>query len=147
MSCYTGFFNVRRGWKSLNTGTRFNSSLILDWNNWPIKIKSISNKHAFKSAVKNYLKITARNREYRMILAMIFTFYVYSHNIYIYVPIFYGNILSLVLNIIFSHFVLYLQVMDPIGNKPSGFMGYTRQSCTARRKPLTCRKSLTNCIT
>ena len=29
----------------------------------PIKIKNISNKPAFKSAVKNYLKITARNRE------------------------------------------------------------------------------------
>ena len=36
---------------------------ILDWNNLPIKIKNISNKPAFKSAVKNYLKITARNRE------------------------------------------------------------------------------------
>jgi hypothetical protein len=23
MSCYTGFFNVRRGWQSLNTGPRF----------------------------------------------------------------------------------------------------------------------------
>jgi hypothetical protein len=34
---------------------------ILDWNNLPIK--NISNKPAFKSAVKNYLKITARNRE------------------------------------------------------------------------------------
>jgi hypothetical protein len=65
-----------------------------------------------------------------MILAMNFKFYVYSHNIYIYVPIFSGNILCLVLNIIFSHFVLYLQVMDPIGNKPSGLMGYPRQSCT-----------------
>jgi hypothetical protein len=31
--------------------------------NLPIKIKNISNKPAFKSAVKNYLKITARNRE------------------------------------------------------------------------------------
>jgi hypothetical protein len=29
----------------------------------PINIKNISNKPAFKSAVKNYLKITARNRE------------------------------------------------------------------------------------
>ena len=65
-----------------------------------------------------------------MILAMIFKFYVYSHNIYINVPIFSGNILCLVLNIIYSHFLLYLQVMDPIGNKPSGFMGYPRQSCT-----------------
>ena len=37
-----------------------------------------------------------------------------------------GNILCLVLNIIFSHFLLYLQVMDPIGNKPSGFMGYPK---------------------
>ena len=23
MSCYTGFFNVRKGWQSLNTGPRF----------------------------------------------------------------------------------------------------------------------------
>ena len=61
---------------------------------------------------------------------MIFKFYVYSHNIYIYVPIFSGNILCLVQNIIFSHFLLYLQVMGPIGNKPSGFMDYPRQSCT-----------------
>ena len=58
---------------------------------------------------------------------MISKLYVYSHNIYIYVPIFSGNILCLVLKIIFSYFLLYLQVMDPIGNKPSGFMGYTRQ--------------------
>ena len=29
---------------------------ILDWNNLPIKIKNISNKPAFKSAVKKYLK-------------------------------------------------------------------------------------------
>ena len=65
-----------------------------------------------------------------MILAMNFKFYVYSHNIYIYVPIISGNILCLVLNIIFSHFALYIQGMDPIGNKPSGFMGYLRQSCT-----------------
>ena len=65
-----------------------------------------------------------------MILAMILKFYVYSHNIYIYVPIFSGNILCLVLKIIFSYFLLYLQVMDPIGIKPSGFMGYPRQSCT-----------------
>ena len=66
-----------------------------------------------------------------MILAMILKFYVYSHNIYIYVPIFSCNILCLVLNIIFSHiFFLYLQVMDPIGNNPSGFIGYPRQSCT-----------------
>ena len=28
MSCYTGFFNVRRGWKSLNTGPRFYLRLI-----------------------------------------------------------------------------------------------------------------------
>ena len=28
MSCYTGFFNVRRGWQSLNTGTRFYLRLI-----------------------------------------------------------------------------------------------------------------------
>ena len=36
---------------------------IFDWNNLPINIKHISNKPAFKSAVNNYLKITARNRE------------------------------------------------------------------------------------
>ena len=30
---------------------------ILDWNNLPINIKHISNKPAFKSAAKNYLKI------------------------------------------------------------------------------------------
>ena len=102
---------------------------ILDWNNLPIKIKNISNKPAFKSAVKNYLKKQPEVENW-MILAMNFKFYVYSHNIYIYVPIFSGNILCLVLNIIFSHFVLYLQVMDPIGNKPSGVMGYPRQSCT-----------------
>jgi hypothetical protein len=28
MSCYTGFFNVQRGWQSLNTGPRFYSHLI-----------------------------------------------------------------------------------------------------------------------
>ena len=28
MSCYTGFFNVRRGWQSLNTGPRFYLRLI-----------------------------------------------------------------------------------------------------------------------
>ena len=28
MSCYTGFFNVRRGWQSLNTGSRFYLRLI-----------------------------------------------------------------------------------------------------------------------
>ena len=28
MSCYTGFFNVRRGWQSLNTGPRFYLLLI-----------------------------------------------------------------------------------------------------------------------
>ena len=28
MSCYTGFFNVRRGWQSLNTGHRFYLRLI-----------------------------------------------------------------------------------------------------------------------
>ena len=28
MSCYTGFFNVRRGWQSLNTGPRFYLCLI-----------------------------------------------------------------------------------------------------------------------
>ena len=28
MSCYTGFFNVRRGWKSLNTRPRFYLRLI-----------------------------------------------------------------------------------------------------------------------
>jgi hypothetical protein len=45
---------------------------------------------------------------------MISKLYVYSHNIYIYVSIFSGNILCLVLNIIFSHFFkLYLQVMEP----------------------------------
>ena len=66
-----------------------------------------------------------------MILAMILTFYVYSHNIYIYVTIFLGNIVGLVLNIIFRDFLkLYLQIMDPIENKPSGFMGYPWQSCT-----------------
>ena len=59
-----------------------------------------------------------------MILAIIFKLYVYSHNTYIFIPIFSGNILCLVLNIIYSHFLLYLQVMDSIGNKPSGFMGY-----------------------
>ena len=33
MSCYTGFFNVRRGWQSLNTGPRFYLRLIrrTDW--------------------------------------------------------------------------------------------------------------------
>jgi hypothetical protein len=28
MSCYTGYFNVRRGWQSLNTGPRFYLRLI-----------------------------------------------------------------------------------------------------------------------
>jgi hypothetical protein len=28
MSCYTGFFNVRRGWQSLNTGPLFYLRLI-----------------------------------------------------------------------------------------------------------------------
>jgi hypothetical protein len=28
MSCYTGFFNVRRGWQSVNTGPRFYLRLI-----------------------------------------------------------------------------------------------------------------------
>jgi hypothetical protein len=28
MSCYTGFFNVRRGWQSLNTGPQFHLRLI-----------------------------------------------------------------------------------------------------------------------
>jgi hypothetical protein len=28
LSCYTGFFNVRRGWQSLNTGPRFYLRLI-----------------------------------------------------------------------------------------------------------------------
>ena len=28
MSCYTGFFNVRRGWQSLNTGPRFYLRLV-----------------------------------------------------------------------------------------------------------------------
>jgi hypothetical protein len=28
MNCYTGFFNVRRGWQSLNTGPRFYLRLI-----------------------------------------------------------------------------------------------------------------------
>ena len=28
MSCYTGFFNMRRGWQSLNTGPRFYLRLI-----------------------------------------------------------------------------------------------------------------------
>ena len=28
MSCYTGFFNVRKGWQSLNTGPRFYLRLI-----------------------------------------------------------------------------------------------------------------------
>jgi hypothetical protein len=28
MSCYTGFFNVQRGWQSLNTGPRFYLRLI-----------------------------------------------------------------------------------------------------------------------
>jgi hypothetical protein len=28
MSCYTGFFNVRRGWQSFNTGPRFYLRLI-----------------------------------------------------------------------------------------------------------------------
>ena len=69
-----------------------------------------------------------------MILAGSFKFYVYSHNIYIYVPIFSSNILCLVLKIIFSHFLLYLQVMDPIGNKPSCFMSYPRQSCTVLKR-------------
>jgi hypothetical protein len=33
MSCYTGFFNVRRGWQSLSTGPRFYLRLIrkTDW--------------------------------------------------------------------------------------------------------------------
>jgi hypothetical protein len=31
MSCNTGFFNVRRGWQSLNTGPRFYLRL---WSNW-----------------------------------------------------------------------------------------------------------------
>ena len=50
------------------SGSTYNKSsfvynAILDWNNLPINIKNISNKPAFKSAVKNYLKITARNSE------------------------------------------------------------------------------------
>ena len=41
----------------------FVCNAILDWNNLPINIKNISNKPAFKLAVKNNFKITARNRE------------------------------------------------------------------------------------
>jgi hypothetical protein len=33
ISCYTGFFNVRRGWQSLNTGPRFYLRLIR-WTGW-----------------------------------------------------------------------------------------------------------------
>ena len=46
MSCYTGFFNVRRGWQSLNTGPRFYLRLNKD-NVWGSKTglsNLISNK-------------------------------------------------------------------------------------------------------
>ena len=48
-------------------------------------------------------KNNSQNREW-MILAMIFKFDVYNHNIYIYVSIFSGNILYLSAKYIFSHF-------------------------------------------
>jgi hypothetical protein len=49
MSCYTGFFNVRRGWQSLNMGPRFYLRLIrrtlfcLYWWSlyWYLKVKKI----------------------------------------------------------------------------------------------------------
>jgi len=64
--------NLTRGATNLNSlvwsGNTCNKNsfvynAILDRNNLPINIKNISNKPAFKSAAKNYLKITTRNRE------------------------------------------------------------------------------------
>jgi len=49
-----------------------------------------------------------------MILAMNLKFYVYSHNIYIYVPFFSGNILCLVRNIIFRHFLNIYKSWTPL---------------------------------
>ena len=36
---------------------------IRDWNSLPISIKNVTNKEAFKNAVKEFLKFEARGRE------------------------------------------------------------------------------------
>ena len=48
MSCYTGSFNVRRGWKSLNTGPRFYLCLIWRTGWWWIYISRTTDGRPFK---------------------------------------------------------------------------------------------------
>ena len=48
MSCYTGFFNVRRGWQSLNTGPRFYLRLIWRTGWLWIYTSRTTDRHPFK---------------------------------------------------------------------------------------------------
>ena len=41
----------------------FSYNAIRDWNSLPISIKNVTNKEAFKNAVKEFLKFEARRRE------------------------------------------------------------------------------------
>ena len=41
----------------------FSHNAIRDWNSLPISIKNVTNKEAFKNAVKDFFKFEARRRE------------------------------------------------------------------------------------
>jgi hypothetical protein len=41
----------------------FSYNAIRDWNSLPISIKNVTNKEAFKNAVKDFFKFEARRRE------------------------------------------------------------------------------------